>query len=84
MFSQVGESVPLLLILMILIPLLVLDQSLTITGQETDPRSFISNVTGLTSIALEITASKANNSLSVAQYWKNHSPDYPSWAWAVV
>ncbi|XWS70778.1 hypothetical protein CRYUN_Cryun03dG0078300 [Craigia yunnanensis] len=108
MVSQFPESVSLLLILMTLIPLLVLDQSLTITGQETgkdliagtcnkteypedcisalesDPRSFISNMTELTRIALEITATKTNNSLTVARYWVNHSPDYPSWGLATV
>ncbi|OMO99580.1 hypothetical protein CCACVL1_03723 [Corchorus capsularis] len=47
---------------------------------ESDPRSFISNLTGLARIALEITAWKANTSLIVAEYWLQHAKDYPGWA----
>ncbi|OMO73271.1 Plant peroxidase [Corchorus capsularis] len=47
---------------------------------ESDPRSFISNLTGLARIALEITAWKANTSLIVAEYWLQHAKDYLGWA----
>ncbi|OMO68911.1 Pectinesterase inhibitor [Corchorus olitorius] len=47
---------------------------------ESDPRSFTSNLTGLARIALEITASKANTSLVVAEYWLQHAKDYTDWA----
>ncbi|XVF60335.1 hypothetical protein PTKIN_Ptkin08bG0036800 [Pterospermum kingtungense] len=102
MASQVNESLP--LILMTLIPLLLLDKPLTITGQdiigkaliaqtynemeypedcistlESDPRSFISNVTGLARIDLEITASKANNSYAVVLHWLDRQHDYSNW-----
>ncbi|OMO80359.1 Pectinesterase inhibitor [Corchorus olitorius] len=55
-----------------------------ISTLESDPRSFISNITGLARIALEITAWKANSSLIVAQYWTSRQRDYRSWDFSKV